>query len=243
VTASRSAGPVDGSDPATEWRGYHSLEEPPRLTNPPTGWMQNSNTTPFLLTSSGNPDASRFPPYMVTEGDNFRGLASRRILAGTPRFTWEEWVRAAFDSYVAAADSLLPGLLRDAAGIPRLAPAIEVLARWDRRSDTASVAMTLFDRWREALQERREMREGGAVLVALDTAMARLERDWGTWRVPWGEVNRLQRIDEPSSSSSRTSVPASRCGEPAARMGPCSPTPRARSPVRGAAMAWPGART
>jgi penicillin amidase len=186
------SGPLDGGDPATEWRGYHRLEDLPQLTNPATGWMQNCNTTPFLLTSSGNPDSSRYPRYMVVEGDNPRGLASRRILAGTVRFTWEQWVGAAFDVRVVAADSFLPALLADSASAGRLAPAIEVLARWDRRSDTTSVAMTLFDRWREAL------RSGVSNLAALDTAVARLERDFGTWRVPWGEVNRLQRVDEPA---------------------------------------------
>ena len=177
---------VDGSDPATDWRGYFPLEDLPQLTNPATGWMQNCNTTPFLLTSSGNPDSTKFPRYMVTESDNWRGLASRRILAGTPKFTWDDWVRAAFDTRVASADSLLPGLLGDSL----TSPAIEVLAQWDRRADTASVAMTLFDRWREGLQSRLPSR------AALDTAVARLEREWGTWRVPWGEINRLQRIDE-----------------------------------------------
>ena len=202
------SGPVDGSDPATEWRGYHALEDLPRLTNPSTGWMQNCNTTPFLLTSSGNPDASRFPRYMVTEGDNWRGLISRRILESTPKFTWDDWVRAAFDTYVIAADSLLPGLLgdfrADSGRFSRLRPAIDTLTRWNRRSDTASVAMTLFDRWQEAL------RPGITRLGAVDSAMSRLERDWGTWQVPWGEINRLQRIDESINqqfADARPSIP------------------------------------
>ncbi len=198
------SGPVDGSDPATEWKGYHTLDELPELTNPATGWMQNCNTTPFLLTSSGNPDSAKFLRYMVTEGDNFRGLVSRKILAATPRFTWDDWVRAAFDTRVAAADSLLPLLLRDSTSDVRLASAIDVLARWDRKSDTASVAMTLFDRWRETL------RPGVSTLAALDSAVTRLERDWGTWRVPWGEFNRLQRIDERADqqfADDRPSIP------------------------------------
>jgi hypothetical protein len=43
--------------------------------------MQNCNTTPFLLTSEGNPDPKNFPSYMVQESDNLRGEISRRILA------------------------------------------------------------------------------------------------------------------------------------------------------------------
>ena len=203
------SGVVDGSDPATEWRGYHALEDLPQLTNPPTGWMQNCNTTPFLLTSSGNPDSAKFPRYMVTESDNWRGLVSRRILGSTPRFTWDEWVRAAFDTYVIAADSLLPGLLRDVAAdsarSARLAPVMDTLKRWNRRSDTLSVAMTLFDRWQEAL-----FRPGVTRVGALDSAVAGLEREWGTWRARWGEVNRLQRIDERINqqfSDARPSIP------------------------------------
>ncbi|HMG17763.1 MAG TPA: penicillin acylase family protein [Gemmatimonadales bacterium] len=199
------SGPVDGSDPATEWKGYHRLEDLPQLTNPATGWMQNCNTTPFLLTSSGNPDSTTFPRYMVTEGDNFRGVTSRHILAATPMFSWDDWVRAAFDNYVIAADSFLPALLRessppvplslrergDSIGATDLTrEVLAELARWDRRADTASVAMTVFDRWRDAVRPDVQGR------AALDSAIASLGRDWGTWRVPWGDFNRLQRIDE-----------------------------------------------
>jgi acyl-homoserine-lactone acylase len=207
------SGVVDGSDPRTEWRGYHTIDQLPELLNPATGWMQNCNTSPFLLTSSGNPDSTKFPRYMVQEGDNWRGVTSRRILAATPKFSWDDWVRAAFDTHVAAADSLLPALLADSthAGDSARA-ALRVLSRWDRRSDTSSIAMTLFDRWQEALgamgDERRGMAE--ARTAALDTAIARLTRDWGTWQVRWGEVNRLQRIDESQNqqfSDDRPSIP------------------------------------
>ncbi|TMH84426.1 MAG: penicillin acylase family protein, partial [Betaproteobacteria bacterium] len=136
-------------------------------------------------------NAIKFPHYMVVDGDNFRGVTSRRILGSIPQFTWDDWVRVAFDTRVAAADSLLPELLADTMGATDSArAALELLSRWDRRSDTTSVAMTVFDRWQGATF-------GGVPKdAALDSALAGLTRDWGTWRVAWGEVNRLQRIDE-----------------------------------------------
>jgi acyl-homoserine lactone acylase PvdQ len=122
-------------------------------------------------------------------------------------------VRAAFDTYVVSADSLVPALLRafaaDSARYRRLAAAIDTLARWNRRVDTLSVAMTVFDRWREIQGDRL------TPLVALDSALGQLEREWGTWVVPWGNVNRLQRINERTReqfSDARPSIPVAGAG-------------------------------
>ena len=205
------SGVVDGSDPRTEWKGYHTIDQLPELTNPATGWMQNCNTSPFLLTSSGNPDSAGFPHYMTAlDGDNWRGRTSRRILAATPKFSWDDWVRVAFDTHVAAADTLLPQLLSDTTGISDSAhAALDVLSRWNRTSDTTQIAMTLFDRWQQSVRPEVSRR------AAVDSAMVSLARDWGTWRVPWGQVNRLQRIDESIDqqfSDDRPSIPVAGTG-------------------------------
>jgi acyl-homoserine lactone acylase PvdQ len=194
--------PVDGSDPATEWKGYHGIDDLPELRDPASGWMQNNNTTPFLLTDRGNPDSSAYPPYMVTEGDNMRGAAVRRLLAGHPRFTWDEWVRAAFDTRVQLADSLLPRMIASArragGGSADRREALTLLEQWDHHTDTASVAVTVLAGWGEQLEKVPAERQDqpAARAAALDSALAALKRDWGTWQVPWGKVNRLQRYDD-----------------------------------------------
>ena len=193
--------PVDGSDPDTEWKGYHSMDDLPQLKNPKTGWMQNCNGTPFLLTSEGNPDPKKFPSYMVQEGDNPRHENSRRILGENKKFTWDEWRRLAFDTYVLTAEKQLPRLLEalkkrlSTSAEKNLGEAYDLLSRWDRRSTTNSIEMTLFVSWAELLDERR-IEDPAAAANVLGDVLKKLETDFGTWRVAWGEINRLQRIDE-----------------------------------------------
>jgi len=169
--------------------------------------MQNCNTTPFLLTSTGNPDSKKFPSYMVQEGDNLRGEVSRIILSKNGKFTFDEWERAASDTRVLAADKHLPPMLEslkkgiseettsNAAPIPQLRLAYDELSKWDRRAATGSVATTLFFLWGDRM-EKSNAKDDKAKTAAFAEVLKQLESDFGTWRVAWGEINRLQRPDE-----------------------------------------------
>jgi acyl-homoserine lactone acylase PvdQ len=202
---------VDGSDPRTEWQGWHPFEELPQLTNPPSGWMQNCNGTPFLLTDRGNPSAANYPNYMVQEPDTRRAMASRRILAAKDKWTFAEWERVAFDTHVIWSDSTLPALFAAFDSLPggdprrtRLDSAVRALRGWDHRSTTTSTATTLFATWRDRIERNPQPYP----LVALDSSLAALTRTFGTWQMPWGEMNRLQRWNDldGSASDARPSV-------------------------------------
>ncbi|MDP8993983.1 MAG: penicillin acylase family protein, partial [Pseudomonadota bacterium] len=86
--------PVDGSDPATDWRGLHALDEAPFLRNPPTGWIQNTNNWPFSAAGPHSPRPADFPRYMDTFGENPRGQHALMLLEGTRGWTLER-LRAA----------------------------------------------------------------------------------------------------------------------------------------------------
>ena len=47
--------PVDGSDPATDWQGLHTVEEIVTVVNPGNGWIQNTNSTPFTSAADFSP--------------------------------------------------------------------------------------------------------------------------------------------------------------------------------------------
>ncbi|HEY9227168.1 MAG TPA: penicillin acylase family protein, partial [Gemmatimonadaceae bacterium] len=104
--------PVDGSDPATEWKGLHTVEESPHLKNPASGWLYNTNNWPFSAAGASSPKKENYPAYMENGSENARGIHAIRVLENKKDFTIGSLITAAYDSYLPAFAQMIPALLK-----------------------------------------------------------------------------------------------------------------------------------
>ena len=209
--------PVDGSNPATEWKDPLSIDESPLVHNPPTGWLYNTNNWPYSAAGEASPRRAAFPRYVESGGENARGLHAIRVLEDRKDFTLESLIAAAYDSYLTAFEPLVPALLRAYDRTPasnplrqRVAEQAGLLRGWDLRWGVSSVPTSLAIAWVDELQRSFDARKAGmpldtwiasratpeqhlgALAAASDTLAAR----FGTWKTPWGDINRFQRLTD-----------------------------------------------
>lgn len=208
--------PVDGSNPATDWKGLHSVDESIHIKNPKNGWIQNCNSTPFTAAAEYSPKKEDYPYYMAGPPENFRGVHAIQVLTGRKGYTIDSLIRVAYDPYLPAFEKLIPGLVEafDKAGKKKydsLKPAIEVLRVWDMKASRHSVGMTLahyyatiYSQEGPSLEEMTPMERinyfgtGTPLeerLQMFSKAVETITANWGTWNVAWNAVSRIQRLD------------------------------------------------
>jgi acyl-homoserine-lactone acylase len=226
-------GMVDGADPATDWMGLHAPNEAPHLLNPPVGWIFNTNDWPYSAAGPDSPRRADFPRYMDVAGENARGLHATRLLTDRHDFTPFSLMSSAYDSWLPAFDLMIPALDKAWTALPdgeplkaKLAEQVAALRGWDRHWAVNSTQTSLAVFWGEALWSRLAGRPNPGELPAYDRLVAqttpaeklaalaeasdRLAADFGTWRTPWGEINRFQRLNDdiaPRFTDAGASIP------------------------------------
>lgn len=216
------AKPVDGSVTSTEWKGLHAVDETVHLYNPTNGWLQNCNSTPFSVAGGNSPKRENYPSYMAPDGENFRGVNAVRVLDREKKYTIDKVITAGYDTYLAAFEVLIPALVktfeRDVKPADSLYSVLKepitVLKNWDYHAAENSVATTLAVEWAQKLnpiiqklyidqgetdQVENTKRFAANASVAqlmppLVTVLKELNKKFGTWQIPWGKINRYQRL-------------------------------------------------
>src|SRR2546422_822696 len=151
--------PVDGSDPVTDWQGLLSVDESPKLLNPASGWLYNSNNSPWSAAGPSSPRKSDYPAYVDNGVESARGLHAIRVLQNKKDFTLDSVIAAAYDSYLTWFEKPIPALVKAWDQTPatdslkaKLSDQIALLRAWDLRWSATSIPTSLAVFWGENIQ-------------------------------------------------------------------------------------------
>lgn len=234
------AKPVDGTTSATEWKGLHAVSETVHLYNPKNGWLQNCNSTPFSVSGNESPKEENYPPYMAPDGETFRGINAVQTLSKGNNYTLDKIIADGYNNHLPFFEEMIPALVQQyeksiqngETQFSHLSEPIEYLKKWDYTSDETSIALTLANEWGfqldpilrktyidqgelDQVENTRKFIENvkpEQVLPQLQAVITELETKFGTWKMPWGEINRFQRISgeiENHFDDSKASLPIS----------------------------------
>jgi acyl-homoserine lactone acylase PvdQ len=148
-------------------------------------------------------------------------LHAIRVIENRRDFTLDSLIRAAFDSYLTWFEKPIPALIqawdRTPASNPlkaKTAEQIAMLRQWDLRWAVDSIPTSLAIFWAE------DLRRGNAdPLQSLAAASDKLTADFGTWKTPWGEINRFQRLNDDIAPRFDDAGPSIPVGFPSAQWG------------------------
>ena len=234
---------VDGSVSATEWKGYHTINETVLSINPSNGWLQNCNSTPFTAAGSNSPKKETYPAYMAPDGENFRGINAVRVLSEENKYNIDKVIRAGYDTRLAAFEILVPALIKsfeknvhaNDSLYSKLFEPITVLRSWDFGCGENSVATTLAIEWGQKILQAINRTTGAdqvdkakyfaanakpeELLQPFLATINDLQSKFGRWQTPWGEINRFQRISSDIDNKFDDSKPSISVGFTSAQWG------------------------
>lgn len=215
-------GIIRGDTSKTLWTKTHPYRDLPRVIDPPSGWLQNTNDPPWATTFPVALNPADFPPYMAPHFMHFRAQRSARMLDEDKQISFEEMIQYKHSTRMELADRFLDDLIPAARqyGDKLARRAADVLQAWDRNADADSRGGVLFYLWVEEMEfdnafstpwnenSPRTTPDGLAdpqsAVKVLSTAAAKVEEAYKTLDVPWGEVFRLRSegVDLPANGGS-----------------------------------------
>ena len=194
------------------------MDETPHLLNPHSGWLYNVNNWPWSGAGESSLRKKDYPAYVENGTESARGLHAIRVLHDRKDFTLESLIAAAYDSYLPWFEKPISALVEAWDKAPQGTPLkaevseqVRLLRGWDRRWALTSIPTSLAVFWGEEIRRQvladakkaglsaedyiATKLSGEQLLRSLAAASNRLNDDFGTWKTPWGDINRFQRLN------------------------------------------------
>ncbi|MEY3679219.1 MAG: hypothetical protein RI924_1360 [Bacteroidota bacterium] len=197
---------LPGNTSKTLWTAYHPLRDLPQVLNPSSGYVFNTNHSPFNASSaSDNIIESNYDKTMGYETwNNNRSVRFMEQIAELEKLSFQDFKQIKYDlqlpqklAFFSKIDSLF---LLDEQVNPEIADVIRILKNWDRKADTSSIGASIFTHTYYSLEKK--LKQLGATYGTLTAETARkalleTKNHFNTFyksvNVPYGDYQRLIR--------------------------------------------------
>ena len=204
------SGTVPGNTRQTLWSEFHSFSELPQQVNPPSGYLFNTNHSPFKASSfADNLHPEDYPAEMgYILRDNNRSWRFRELMPDTGRVSYEEFKKIKFDQTLPkklAFRTDMKALFQlDTLKYPELAKQIKTLATWDKSAGIESEGAALFafvyyywwDEFAKTGRSFETVLTEEEAIQGIQAAKTHFETHFGKSLVPLGEYQKLVRGDK-----------------------------------------------
>lgn len=206
-------GLLKGNTSENLWTEFHPIEDLPQVLCPPSGYVFNTNNTPFNSTGpKDNPKRSSFPVSQHNyQHENNRSIRFQELTGELDKVTWEDFKRIKYDDrypddiYIYFIENVSDIFGLDPEKYPDLAEQIALINAWDRRGTIESEGAGYFVSFyynlvheidkNDEVYIRKSYSEEFFAEVMRKTKK-KLQKKFGTWKPPLGEVQRLVRGEE-----------------------------------------------
>ena len=192
------------------------FDQLPQVIDPATGWVQNCNDSPWTSVYPMAIDPKNFLPYIAPPPSlTQRAQRSIRLLSESGKISLDDLKGMKLSTHSEIADHFVDDLVAAArqVGSVKAKEAADILAKWDRKGETTSDGTFLFMRFmqgagnnfqniggyavaadpRQPLTTPRGFADPAKAAALLESEARRLENEYDTMHVIWGDVIRLRK--------------------------------------------------
>jgi acyl-homoserine-lactone acylase len=200
---------LPGNTSSNLWTETLSYTELPRVVDPPSGWLQNTNDPPWTCTFPNMLNPEDYPAYISDRGMSFRSQQSVRLLSEDNNISFEEMIEYKHSTRLEMADRILDDLIPAARkhGNDLAKQAADVLEKWNRCVDVDSRGAVLFGAWVPRVENELfakpwdkdnplttpdGLADPIAAVAALEEAAESVINDFDSLNVAWGDIHRVR---------------------------------------------------
>jgi acyl-homoserine-lactone acylase len=205
---------VDAGGEKDVWRTLHSVDDLPRLLNPPGGYVQNANNPPRFVSLRDPIDIERYPTEFERGSLALRPQLALDLIERQSKFAVQDVIALKYNTRLLLAERVRQPLIEAVRASPissaEAHAGADALEAWDGRTAADSKGAVLFQRFWDLYSGKvREpfatpwqpenpaatpvgLRNPAQAVSVLDTAVRAIRSEHGSEQVAWGDANRFR---------------------------------------------------